>query len=49
MPDKFRLGLLTDLDMLLMIGKGIRSVITLAAKGYAKANNKYMKDLDNPN
>ena len=34
--------------MLLMVGKGIRSGITQAVKRYARANNKYMKDLYNP-
>ena len=34
--------------MLLMLEKGIRSGITQAVKRYAKANNKYMKDLYNP-
>ena len=34
--------------MLLMFEKGIRGGITHAVKRYAKANNKYMKDLDNP-
>ena len=47
-PDKFRLGLLTDIDMLLMVEKGIRWGIYQAVKRYAKANNKYMKDLYNP-
>ena len=47
-PDEFRLELLTDIDMLLMVQKGIRGGITQAAKRYVKANNKYMKDLYNP-
>ena len=46
-PDEFRLELLTDRDMLLMFEKGIRGGITQAVKHYAKANNKYMKDLYN--
>ena len=48
-PDEFRLELLTDTDILLMVEKGIRGGITQAVKRYAKANNKYMKDLYNPN
>ena len=47
-PNVFKLELLTNLDMLLMVEKGIRGGITLAVKRYARANNKYMKDLQNP-
>ena len=39
---KVKLELLTDVDMLLMVEKGIRSAINR----YAKANNMYMKDYD---
>ena len=46
-PDDFRLGLLTDIDMLLMFEKGIRGGINQAVKRYAKANNNYMNDLYN--
>ena len=34
--------------MLLMVGKGTWGGITQAVKRYAKANNKYVKDLYNP-
>ena len=47
-PEEFRLELLTDIDMLLVIEKVIRGRITQAVKRYAKTNNKYIKDLYNP-
>ena len=40
--------MLTDIDILLMVEKGIRGVITQSVKRYAQANNNYMKDLYNP-
>ena len=40
------LELLTDYDMLLMVGEGIRGGICHAVDRYAHANNYYMKDYD---
>ena len=41
-----KLELLTDIDMLLMVEKGIRGKICRAIHTYAKVNNKYMKNYD---
>ena len=40
------LGLTTDIDMILMVEKGIRGGILHAIDGYTKASNKYKKEYD---
>ena len=44
-----KLELLIDIDMPLMVKKGIRRGICYAIHRYAQANNKYMKDYDKNN
>ena len=43
---KVKLDLLTDIDMLFMVEKGIRRRMCHSNYRYAKANNKYTKDYD---
>ena len=41
---KVKVNFLIDIDLLLMVEKGIRERIYHSIYQYAKANNKYMKD-----
>ena len=43
---KLKLDILTNIDMLLMVQKGIRGWTCHSIYQYAKANNKYVKDYD---
>ena len=43
---KVKLDLLTDINMLLMVEKGIRRGICYFIYRYPKTNNKYMTDYD---
>ena len=43
---KVKSDILTDIDMLLMVEKGIRGGICDSIYRYAKAEKKYMKDYD---
>ena len=43
---KIKLGLLTDINMLLMVEKGIRRGTYRSIHRYPKDNNKYVKNYD---
>ena len=46
---KVKVDLLTDINILLMVEKGMQEGICHSIYRYAKANNKYMKDYDKKN
>ena len=43
-----KLELLSDMDMLLMVEKGIRGGVSMISTRYRKANNKYINDKYDP-
>ena len=43
---EIELELISDTDMYLFVGKGMRGSISYIAKRYSNANNKYMKSFD---